>query len=139
MMKLYLYILIIGFTIATYRAGFKLVSINGLLWVCLAGIWIALISGLGYIVLYGFSLPKVDTQSLIWTSIAALSLVISSYFIILWMQSWFKVATFTPAYAITSAIFIFFIWILFFKDAVAWQNIFWLFLWILAVYFLSIK
>lgn len=138
-MKLYLYILIIGFTIATYRAGFKFVSINGLLWVCLAGIWITLLSGIWYLVLYGFSTPKIDEQSLVWISIAALSLVISSYFIILWMQSGFKVSTFTPAYAITSAIFIFLIGIFVFKDMVTWKNTLWLFLWVLAVYFLSLK
>lgn len=138
-MKLYLYILIIWFTVATYRAGFKFVHIDGLLWVALAWFWIFLISWIAYLFSQWLKIPQIDIPTWIGILIAAISLVVSSYFIINGMQLGFKVATFTPAYAITSAIFIYLIWILFFKDEVVWQNTLWLTFWILAIYFLSIK
>lgn len=134
-------LLSIWFTIALYRVFLKLITMDKLLWLSLQ--WLVIFVFWLILFLF-FSSKKVSTanfdfRTLVYIILAGIVLTLNWFLIMTAFRLWFRLSTFTPAYAILGNIFAVLIWYLFFKEQINVYNVVWLILWMIWIYFLSIK
>jgi len=134
-----IYTLSIGLFMALHYTWFKMIKWNpsvSLFWIYL------ILTIINFIIVY-FSSDKLFSKEIqgnfLWILLIWIMIGLFVYLTIKGFQNWFNLVLFPLSNTIISTIFLVVINYFIFKNNLSIYNIFWLFLWILSIYFLSIN